>query len=98
MGTRNLKILTCVCVCVCMTGCSGGGTRLVTRDLRTYLNLELREECSRTLGPGMGMILSAVMRWGSNCTQKVEVAHKEEALPPFCTASDEKLGVAWERG
>ena len=24
------------------------------RDLRTLLNLELREECSRTLGPGMG--------------------------------------------
>ena len=35
-------------------GCSGGGTRLVTCDLRTYLNLELGEECSRTLGPGMG--------------------------------------------
>ena len=36
-------------------GCSWGGTRLqlVTRDLRTsiyLLNLELREECSRTLG------------------------------------------------
>ena len=30
---------------------------IVTRDLRTLiylLNLELREECSRTLGPGMG--------------------------------------------
>ena len=42
-------------------GCSWGGTRLiVTRDLRTLiylLNLELREECSRTLplGPAHGL-------------------------------------------
>ena len=55
------------------------------------------------IGPGhghdpFGRIFPAVMQWGPNCTQKVEVAHKEEALPPFCTASGEKLGVAWEQG
>ena len=38
---------------------------LVTRDLRTLiylLNLELREECSRTLGPGAGHGLAVCNR------------------------------------
>ena len=34
---KILTVCTCLCVCVCVTevGCSWGGTRLVTRDLRT---------------------------------------------------------------
>ena len=41
----------------------------MTRDLRTLiylLNLELREECSRTLGPGMG--------WNPVCNRGTAVA------------------------
>ena len=49
---QYIKIVTCVCVTE--VGCLWGGTRLVTHDLRTSINLELCEECSRTLGPGMG--------------------------------------------
>ena len=40
----------------------------MTRDLRTLLyllNLELREECSRTLGPGMG--------WNPVCNRRTAV-------------------------
>ena len=61
---QYIKILTCVCVCVCLSVLDGSAMfvgrdwTIVTRDLRTLiylhvLNLELREECSRTLGPGM---------------------------------------------
>ena len=44
---QYIKILTCVCLCVTEVGCSWGGTRLVTCDLRrlNLLNLELCEEC-----------------------------------------------------
>ena len=48
-------------------GCSLGETRLVTRDLRTLiylLNLELREECSRTLGWNPAGAASGCMQSG----------------------------------
>ena len=51
--TQVIKILTYVCVCVCVrvteVGCSWGGTRLVTRNLRASIYCE---ECSRTLDMG----------------------------------------------
>ena len=39
-----MSVCVCVCVCVCVTevGCSSGGTRLVTRDLRTSQPRTLR--------------------------------------------------------
>ena len=66
--------LTCVCVCVSVCLCLtevGRDWTIVTRDLRTLiylhvLNLEPREECSRTLGPGMQCAIGSSSRSGRN--------------------------------
>ena len=47
----------------------------MTRDLRTLiylLNLELREECSRTLGPGMQSATGSSSQSGRNRGAAVE--------------------------
>ena len=52
---QYIKILTvCLSVRVCVTevGCSWGGTRIVTRDLRTIEPQTLEECGSRRLGMG----------------------------------------------
>ena len=42
-------------VCVTEVGCSWGGTSDTRPSYFNSLNLELREECSRTLGMGTGL-------------------------------------------
>ena len=68
-----------MCLSVCVSVSDGSGMfvgqdwTIVTCDLHTLiylLNLELREECSRTLGPGHG--LESSMQSGSSSRVKAD--------------------------
>ena len=91
---QYVKILTCVCVCEWRKwDVHGAGLTIVMRDLRTLLNLELREECSRA---GIQLGLQADADAGSSSRS----GHNRGAAAEADASGEQQLkrcNRAWEQ-